>query len=125
MRIFAVTLVAALAVVATGCGATTRSTSTIQNPAYPSLSSASATFVSREHGKDKDSALTVQLLRDNAELAGEIYANGIKFDDRSSSSPFVLSLSGSPFNTNDINNGQVRVRLTPDGRDDWTFDLHM
>jgi hypothetical protein len=126
MRTLAVSLVAALAIVATGCGATTRTTSTtVQSPAFPALSSATATFVSKEHGKDKDSGLTVQLLRGNAELAGEIYANGIKFDDHSASSPFVLSLSGSPFNTNDISNGQVRVRLTPDGRDDWTFDLQM
>jgi hypothetical protein len=80
--------------------------------------------VSREHGKDKDSGLTVQLLRNNGELVGEIYANGIKFDDHSSSNPFVLSLTGGPFNTRDINDGQVRVRLTPDGRDDWTFDLY-
>ena len=77
--------------------------------------SATATFVSREHGKDKDSGLTVQLLRNNAELVGEIYANGIKFDDHSSSNPFVLALTGGPFTTRDINDGQVRVRLTPDG----------
>jgi len=126
MRTIAVSLVAALAMIATGCGATTRTTSTsVQSPVYPALSSATATFVSRDHGKDRDSGLSVQLLRTNAELAGEIYAKGIKFDDHSTSSPFVLALSGSPFNTNDINSGQVRVRLTPDGRDDWTFDLHM
>ncbi len=126
MRTLSVALVAALAIVATGCGATTRSTATtIQNPVYPALSSATATFISREHGKDKDSGLTVQLLRRNAELAGEIYTNGTKFDDHSASNPFVLTLSGGPFTTNDINDGQVRVRLTPDGRDDWTFDLHL
>ena len=120
MRTFAVSLVAALAFVACGCGATT-----VQGPAFPALTSATATFVSREHGKDKDSGLTVQLLRNNGELVGEIYANGIKFDDHSSSNPFVLSLTGGPFNTRDINDGQVRVRLTPDGRDDWTFDLYV
>ena len=76
MRIFTVSLVATLAIVATGCGATTRGTTTsVQSPVYPTLSSAVATFVSREHGKDKDSGLTVQMLRSNAELVGDIYAD--------------------------------------------------
>ena len=127
MRTFAVILVAAMAIVASGCGATTRGgyPTSAQSPVYPTLSSAIATFVSRDHGKDKDSGLTVQLLRNNGELVGDIYANGIKFDDHSSSGPFALSLTGGPFTTRDISDGQVRVRLTPDGRDDWTFDLHL
>ena len=126
MRIFAVSLVATLTILASGCGATTRATTaTVQSPIYPTLTSAVATFVSREHGKDKDSGLTVQLLRTNAELVGEIYANGIKFDDHSSSGPFALTLTGGPFSTRDVDDGQVRIRLTPDGRDDWTFDLNL
>src|SRR5687768_5544629 len=125
MRIFTVSLVAALAIVTAGCGATTRTTTRVQAPVYPTLSSAVATFVSRDHGKDKDSGLTVQLLRSNAELVGDISANGIKFDDHSSSGPFALALAGGPFTTRDVSDGQVRVRLTPDGDDDWTFDLHL
>ena len=127
MRIFTVILGATLAIAAAGCGATTRAgyPTTAQSPVYPTLSSAVASFVSRDHGKDKDSGLTVQLLRNNAELVGDIHANGIKFDDHSSSGPFALSLTGGPFSTRDISDGQVRVRLTPDGRDDWTFDLHL
>jgi hypothetical protein len=126
MRTLTVSLLAGLAIVAAGCGATTRTTSaTVQSPVYPTLSSAIATFVSREHGKDKDSGLAVQLLRDNGELVGDTSATGIKFDDHSSSGPFSLSLAGGPFTTRDIDDGQVRVRLTPDGRDDWTFDLHL
>ena len=49
---------------------------------------------------------------------------GTKFDDDSSSGPFAFSMSG-PFTTNDIDSGQLRVRLMPDGADDWTFDLHL
>ena len=126
MRTLAASLVAVVALLASGCGATTRTTSTtIQNPVYTTLTSAIATFVSRDHGKDKDSGLTVHLLRNNAELVGEIYANGIKFDDKSSSGPFALTLTGGPFTTRDIDDGQMRIRLTPDGKDDWTFDLHL
>ena len=54
MRTLAVSLVAALAIFSSACGATTRGTRTIQSPVYPVLSSAIATFVSRDHGKDKN-----------------------------------------------------------------------
>ena len=98
----------AAAVAAAGCGATTRSsTGTIQTPTYPTLVSATVTFVSRDHGKDEDSGLTLQVMRNSAELVGEVQANNIKFDDDSSSGPFVVSLIG-PFNTNEIDTGQVR-----------------
>jgi hypothetical protein len=124
MRSYAV-LVAALAMVTAGCGATTRDTITIQTPAAsPMLTSVTATFISRDHGKDEDSALTVQLLRQNAELAGEIRANNVKFDDNSSSGPFAFSMTG-PFRMRDIDDGQIRVQFIPDGQDDWTFDLQL
>jgi hypothetical protein len=126
MHRLVVAAVAALSIAAAGCGATTRSTTTsVQNPALPTLTSATVNFVSRDHGKDKDSGLTVQLMKNNAELVGEINATGIKFDDHSSSGPFVVSLNGGPFSKSEIDTGQVRVRLVPDGRDDWTFDLYM
>lgn len=124
MRTLMMAIVAALPLLAAGCGATTRTTAGVQTPALPSLSSATVTFISREHGKDKDSALTMQLMRPNAELVGEVNATGIKFDDNSSSGPFVVSIKG-PFTTGEVDDGQVRIRLVPDGQDDWTFDLHM
>lgn len=122
MRTLVVVLAAAVAIGASGCGAT-RSTA-IQTRALPTLTSATATFVSRDHGKDKDSALTAQVLRSNAELGAEIRSVGTKFDDKSSSGPLAFSIAG-PFMTNDVENGQIRLRLTPDGADDWTFDLHV
>jgi hypothetical protein len=30
-----------------------------------------------------------------------------------------------PFGVTDIDSGQVRVRMAPDGKDDWSFDLRM
>jgi len=118
-------IVIAAAALASGCGATTRATTTTApNPAFPSLTSAVATFVSTQHGKDAGSPLTIQLLRTNAELAADIQVTGVKFDDHSSSGPFAFSMRG-PFDMRDIDNGQLRVRFTPDGSDDWTFDLHL
>lgn len=125
MRTGIVVLTAALGLAAAGCGATTRSTSTAApNPSFPSLSSAVATFVSKEHGKDAGSQLTVQLLRNNGELAASVQLVGTKFDDNSSSAPIALTETG-PFTTRDIDTGQVRARFTPDGADEWTFDLHL
>ena len=42
-------IVAAAAITASACGATTRTT-TIQNPVSPALTSATVTFISRDHG---------------------------------------------------------------------------
>jgi hypothetical protein len=49
---------------------------------------------------------------------------GTKFDDHASSGPFAFSLAG-PFTTNDISDGELRLRLAADGNDDWTFDVNM
>jgi len=123
MRTVVVVLAAAVAVGASGCGATTRST-TVQTRAFPTLTSTTATFTTLDHGKDADSALTVQLLRSNGELGAEMHTVGTQFDDHASIPPFAFSVSG-PFMTNDVDSGQVRLRLAPDGDDDFTFDLRM
>jgi hypothetical protein len=123
MRSAIVVLAAAAALGAAGCGATTSST-TAQTRAFPTLTSATATFTTLDHGKDADSALTVQLLRSNGELGAEMHTVGTQFADRASIPPFAFSISG-PFMTSDVDSGQVRLRLAPDGDDDFTFDLHM
>ena len=122
MRIPFVVIAVVVAIGASGCGAS-RSTA-IQARALPTLTSATATFVSRDHGKDKDSVVTAQLLRRNDALGAEMRSVGTEFDDNSSSGPLAFSIAG-PFMTNDVENGQLRLRLTPDGDDDWTFDLHI
>jgi hypothetical protein len=125
MRTSVLAFVATLSIVAAGCGGTTRVTTTAPpNPTFPSLSSAVATFVSKDHGKDAGSSMTMQLVRENSELAGNVQVVGTKFDDNSSSGAFAFSLSG-PFTTRDIGDGQLRIRFNPDGADDWTFDLHV
>jgi hypothetical protein len=35
-----------------------------------------------------------------------------------------LSNAG-PFTSNDVSDGEVRLRLNADGDDDWTFDMNM
>jgi hypothetical protein len=123
MRTFVVMLATAAAIAASGCGATARTT-TVQTRAFPTLTSATAIFTTLDHGKDADSALTVQLLRSNGELGAEMQSVGTQFNDHASIPPFAFSLSG-PFTTNDVNDGQVRLRLAADGDDDFTFNLQM
>ena len=123
MRSAIVVLTTAAALATAACGATTRST-TVQTRAFPTLTSATATFTTLDHGKDEDSALTVQLLRSNGELGAEIHTVGTQFADHASIPPFAFSLSG-PFTTNDVGDGQVRLRLAADGDDDFTFNFNM
>jgi len=122
-RLLTITALAA-ALTAAGCGATRQATRAVTAPAAAALTSATTTFITRDNGKDRDSAVTVQLLRANAELGAELRHTGTEFDDNTTSAPMALTLSA-PFRVTDLDTGQVRVRMTPDGRDDWSFDLRM
>lgn len=122
-RFLTVTALAA-AITTAGCGATRQAAGTRPAPAVAALTSATAVFVTRDNGKDRDSAVTVQLLRTNAELGAELRHSGTEFDDNTTSAPMALTMSA-PFRLTDLDAGQVRVRMTPDGQDDWSFDLRM
>jgi hypothetical protein len=118
MRTFAVSVVLTAAMVAAGCGATRKVTNTVAPG--PTLTAATITFVDRDHGKDAGSAVDAWLLRGSDEMA-HLHSVGMKFDDHASIAPMQLSLSGT-FHKVDLSNGQLRIRLTPDGADDWAFD---
>jgi len=118
MRIFAVSLALIAALAAAGCGATRRVTNTVAPG--PTLTAATIMFVDRDHGKDAGSAVDVWLLRGSDEMA-HLHSVGTKFDDHASIAPMQLALSGA-FHQTDVGNGQLRIRLTPDGADDWAFD---
>ncbi len=123
MRIFMAIFVALLAAGGVGCGATRRDAGT-SSVTSPGLTGATVTFNSRDSGKDADSSVTVQLLRNNAELGAEARLVGTKFDDHATSGPLALSVSA-PFRRTDVDDARLRLRMTPDGKDDWTFDLQL
>ena len=118
MRTFAVSVVLAGTMILSGCGATRTVASTVAPG--PTMTAATMTFVDRDHGKDARSAADVWLLRGSDEM-GHLHTVGTKFDDHASIVPMQLSLSGT-FHQTDLANGQLRIRLTPDGADDWWFD---
>ncbi len=121
MRALAAILIATVGTFTAACGATTRGR---VDPVTmsPAITSATVSFHTLSNGKDADSAVGIQLLRNNAELAAETHATGIKFDDNSTSSPFALSMAGT-FRKHDVDDGRLRVRMNPDGKDDWTFNM--
>ncbi len=118
MKTFALTVLVTTAIISAGCGATGRVSSTVAPG--PSLTSATIQFNDREHGKDANSAVDVWLLHGSNEMA-HLHSIGSKFDDNASISPMPVPMSGT-FSRVDLGDGQLRIRLTPDGRDDWTFE---
>ena len=120
-----VTFVFTLAAIATAaCGAARSDAGAPAGSTAATLTGASVTFQNRDSGKDADSAVAIELLRNNAELAAESKLVGTKFDDNASAGPMALSV-GSPFRTADTDSARLRIRMTPDGKDEWTFDLQM
>ena len=122
MRKAALALTATIALTNWGCGAAiTTGTTGIGTSAR--LTSASVTFMTRDDGKDEDSAVAVQILNDGR-LAAEGTVVDVDFDDRSVSAPLSLGLTGA-LDSGDLDDAQLRIRLTPDGRDTWVFDMRL
>jgi hypothetical protein len=126
MRAISCALVTVAVLSLSACGATTRSsTSTIsQAGAEAVLTGATISFRTLDDGKDTDSAVTTELLRRNSEIGAELRINGMKFDDHTQGAPMAFTVAG-PFRVSDVNDGTVRIRMRPDGRDTWTFDMRL
>jgi hypothetical protein len=68
--------------------------------------------------------VTAQLLRNGSELAAEARSVGTEFDDNSVASPLAMAVTG-PLNLEETPTANLRVRLTPEGRDTWSFDTRL
>jgi hypothetical protein len=118
MKNFALGVFMTAAMISAGCGAT-RTVSQTVAPG-PAITSANIQFNDRDHGKDAKSAVDVWLLHGSNEMA-HMHSVGTKFDDNASIAPMAVPMSGTWHRT-DLGDGQLRIRLTPDGRDDWSFE---
>src|SRR5262249_46973275 len=118
MKTFALTVLMTAAVISTDCGATRRVSSTVAPG--PSITSATIQFNDREHGKDARSAVDVWVLHGSREMA-HLHSVGTKFDDNAAVAPMTLPMSGT-FSRTDLNDGQLRIRLPPAGRDEGAFE---
>lgn len=118
MRTLAVLVAATMALWATACGGRTRPAFA---PDHPALTGATITFFTGDDGKDTNSTVTAELIRNGSELGAEGRSTGIDFDDNTTSAPMSLSIM-SRFTRDDVNSARLRLRLTPDGRDVWSFN---
>jgi hypothetical protein len=123
MRIQVCSTILALTLGVAGC-ASHSSPSASATRSTDRLTSATVTFSTLQDGKDAKSAVSVQLLRSGNELAADGTTSGTSFDDNSTAPPMALSLKG-PFSRSDVQTGQLRLRLTPDGNDTWTFNVRL
>ena len=107
----------------TGCASRSGSASTAATTdATRRVTSATLTFRTLQDGKDAKSSVSAQLVRNGNELGAEATSTGTEFDDNTTAAPLVMSLRG-PFGREDARSGQLRLRLTPDGDDTWTFNV--
>jgi hypothetical protein len=122
MRTAGLAAAAALVISSLACGATSRGSAAGATTSAVTLTTATITFMTRDDGKDEDSAIAVQLLDDEGRLAAEGTVVDVDFDDRTVSQPLALTMSRT-LTSRDVDDARVRLRLTPDGRDTWTFDM--
>lgn len=118
MRTFAVSVFLAAAIVSAACGATRK----VENAVAPgnAITGITVQFQDRDHGKDANSAVDAWVLHGSNEMA-HVHSVGAKFEDHASIAPMAVALSGA-FNKSDLGEAQLRIRLTPDGNDDWSFE---
>lgn len=122
MRTFAASALVTAAVFSVACGAT-RNVSNSVAPG-PAITNASVQFQDRDHGKDAGSGVDVWIVRSGSTEIAHLHNVGVKFDDKASIAPMGVPTSGT-FHRSDLNDAQLRIRLTPDGRDDWNFEPRM
>jgi len=104
------------------CASHRDSTTSATSQQSQRLSTATVTFRTLDDGKDAKSAVSVQLVRNGNELGADGMTSGTEFDDNTTAAPLAMSIRG-PFNREDARNGLLRLRLSPDGNDTWTFNV--
>lgn len=119
MRTFVMGVVLSAAIISAGCGATRKVSSTVAPG--PAIASVTVQFLDRDHGKDANSAVDVWMLHDGTNEMAHLHSVGVKFDDHAAIAPMAVPMSGT-FSKTNLNDAQLRIRLTPDGADDWSFE---
>lgn len=121
-------VIAALTTLA--CGATMLPT--MQGGAMP-MTSATVIFSTLDDAKDADSEVVVQLRRADGQTAAEQRLTNLLFDRQSTSPSFALPIA-IPFRVGDINDGELRIEMTPEAKvlpvsqwrtDIWRFDVRL
>jgi hypothetical protein len=119
MALLAVATAPAAAARPAGPPATTAST----DPAA-ALVAARITFFTADDDKDFDTALNIQVLDPGGAVAGITNVPNIVFPNHTTNGPFPLQITPG-FTAGILNNGSVRLAVTPVGNDTWRFSFRL
>jgi hypothetical protein len=86
------------------------------------LTAAQIRFFTGDDDKDGDTGLNVQVLTPGGSIAGLANPSGT-FPDHTTNGPFALTVNG--FTAGQLNNGSVRLAITPVGNDTWHFSFRL
>ena len=119
MRTFVMGVVLSAAIISAGCGATRKVTSTVAPG--PAITGATLQFMDRDHGKDASSAVDVWLLHGSNEMA-HLHSVGDQIRRQARRLRRWLCRCRARSLERISATARSDVRLTPDGRDDWSFE---
>jgi PASTA domain len=88
------------------------------------LTAAQIRFFTTNDDKDFDTALSVQSLTPGGSIAALTNITSGTFPDNTTNGPFALTVNGG-FTAGQLNNGSVRLAITPVGNDTWHFSVRL
>ncbi|HVQ96246.1 MAG TPA: PASTA domain-containing protein [Mycobacteriales bacterium] len=88
------------------------------------LTAAQIRFFTTNDDKDFDTALSVQALTPGGSTAALTNVTAGTFPDNTTNGPFALTVNGG-FTAGQLNNGSVRLAITPVGNDTWHFSVRL
>ncbi|HJU16396.1 MAG TPA: hypothetical protein VJ770_07990 [Stellaceae bacterium] len=90
----------------------------------PALTEAQVTFHTNDEDKDDDTHVTVTVRQKDGTIAARIDDDFGHFNDHSNNGPFGLLIIN-PADKTDLGQGNVTVRVDPNGNDTWRFNLFL
>jgi hypothetical protein len=86
------------------------------------LANATIRFHTNGNDKDADTHVTIDVTDGNNTLAAHVDNDFGHFDNNSDNGPFGLEIRN-PSSNADLERGNVRVRIDPNGHDTWEFNF--
>jgi hypothetical protein len=88
----------------------------------PTLTEAQVSFHTNDEDKDDDTHVTVTIRQRDGTIAARIDDDFGHFNDHSNNGPFGLLILN-PAEKAELNQGNVTVRIDPNGNDTWRFNF--
>lgn len=88
------------------------------------LTNANIKFHTNDNDKDHDTHVTVEVKDSNGVVCARVDNDFGHFDDNSNAGPFGLQVVNAS-NKEDCQRGTVRIRIDPNGHDEWHFNFFL